>query len=169
MELTRSQGSGRYDQPTTNHWRRLTIPLVASTLDSVAGGDDAATHTPAAGIAPSHWRDRPARIGIEGDAVKRLLLAAVLVVTALSLSATAVLAAAPNPPNCMGKDMGFWAREGSIAGQTGDDSFPSGSGWGRFVAGQAQLPSPFGEANWGQAMVAHLAGDFFGGFGITCQ
>lgn len=116
MERTRSQGPGRYDQPATNHWRRLTM-----------------------------------------HSIKRLLLAAVLVVTALSLSATAVLAAPANPPNCMGKDMGAWARA-------------DGSGWGRFVAEQAQSASPFGATNWGQAMVAHLAGDYYDPpNGITCQ
>ncbi len=78
-------------------------------------------------------------------------------------------AAAPNPPNCMAVDMSTWAREGSIAGETGDSTFTSGSGWGRFVASQAQLPSPFDQDNWGQAMVAHLAGLFAGGYGITCQ
>lgn len=78
-------------------------------------------------------------------------------------------AAAPNPPNCMGKDMGFWAREGSIAGVTGDATFDSGSGWGRFVAQTAQSEDPFGEDNWGQAMVAHLAGLFWGVPGVTCQ
>lgn len=78
-------------------------------------------------------------------------------------------AAAPNPPNCMGKDMGFWAREGSIAGETGAATFTSGSGWGRFVAYQAQLPSPFGQDNWGHAMTAHLAGLFYGVPGVTCQ
>lgn len=93
--------------------------------------------------------------------MKRLLLAAVLVVTALSLSATAVLAAAPNPPNCMGKDMGAWARQ-------------MGSGWGRLtVAVEARAPNPFGDpavTNWGQAMVAHLAGAYYDpSNGITCQ
>jgi hypothetical protein len=56
----------------------------------------------------------------------------------------------------MGKDMGAWARA-------------DGSGWGRFVAEQAQSASPFGATNWGQAMVAHLAGDYYGEDGITCQ
>ena len=92
--------------------------------------------------------------------MKRLLLAAVLVVTALSLSATAVLAAPANPPNCMGKDMGAWARE-------------SGSGWGSLVAGEARSGAPFGgyfgETNWGQAMVLHLGGAYYGEDGVTCQ
>lgn len=94
--------------------------------------------------------------------MKRLLLAAVLVVTALSLSATAVLAAPANSANCMGKDMGAWARD-------------YGSGWGGLVSGEARSPAPFGgffgETNWGQAMVLHLAGAYYtdGQDGITCQ
>lgn len=79
-------------------------------------------------------------------------------------------AAAPNPPNCMGKDMGFWAREGSIAGETGDATFTSGAGWGGYVAQNAQAQgSLFGYDTWGHAMKAHLDGAFFGGLGITCK
>lgn len=85
------------------------------------------------------------------------------------VAAGSVSAAAPNPPNCMGKDMGLWAREGSIAGVTGLEDFDSGVGWGRFVARNAQSESPFGAENWGHAMTAHLAGDFFGVLGVTCQ
>lgn len=85
------------------------------------------------------------------------------------VAAGAASAAPPNPPNCMGKDMGFWAREGSIAGETGPATFESGSGWGHFVAQNAQSEDPFGQDNWGQAMTAHLAGDFYGVTGVTCQ
>lgn len=95
---------------------------------------------------------------------------AVSLVALLSVAAVGtVSAAAPNPPNCMGKDMGFWAREGSIAGVTGPATFESGVGWGRFVAQNAQSESPFGSENWGHAMTAHLAGDFYGVPGVSCQ
>lgn len=80
-----------------------------------------------------------------------------------------VSAAAPNPPNCMGKDMGLWAREGSEEGVTGSATFESGRGWGQFVASQAREDSPFGEANWGQAMTAHLAGVYSDVPGVSCQ
>lgn len=32
MERTRSQGPGRYDQPATNHWRRLTMHSIKRSL-----------------------------------------------------------------------------------------------------------------------------------------
>lgn len=102
----------------------------------------------------------------------RLLKISIVVSLVALLSivvAGTVSAAAPNPPNCMGKDMGFWAREGSIAGVTGPATFESGAGWGQFVAQNAPSESPFGEKNWGHAMTAHLAGDFFGVPGVTCQ
>ena len=96
--------------------------------------------------------------------VAALTLVAGFAALTLSLSTGTASAAAPNPPNCMGKDMGLWAREGnSVFG------FESGSGWGGFVAQNAQAPSPFGQDNFGHAMTAHLAGDFFGLPGITCQ
>lgn len=104
---------------------------------------------------------------------RRLSVRISIVVSLIALlsivGAGTAAAAAPNPPNCMAVDMSTWARDGSTAGVTGDYTFTSGSGWGRFVASQAQLPSPFGQDNWGQAMVAHLAGAFSGGLGITCQ
>jgi hypothetical protein len=104
---------------------------------------------------------------------RRLSLKISIVVSLIALLSImgvgTALAAAPNPPNCMAVDMSTWAREGSIAGVTGDATFTSGSGWGRYVASQAQLPSPFGQDNWGQAMVAHLAGLFWGVPGVTCQ
>ena len=97
--------------------------------------------------------------------VAALTLVAGFAALTLSLSTGTASAAAPNPPNCMGKDMGLWAREGS-----GFFGFESGSGWGGFVAQNAQDPgSIFGADNLGQAMTAHLAGDFFGLPGITCQ
>lgn len=82
------------------------------------------------------------------------------------MAAGTASAAAPNPPNCMGKDMGLWAREGSsIEDGTGLADFESGAGWGGHVAQNAR-----GSAGaWGQAMVAHLAGDFWGAPGILCQ
>jgi len=61
----------------------------------------------------------------------------------------------PDYANCMGKDMGGWARE-------------LGSGWGHLVADEAQGEA-FGAENWGQAMVIHLAGGYYGEEGITCQ
>ena len=88
-------------------------------------------------------------------------------VTVLSLvGAGAASAAAPKPPNCMGKDMGLWAREGSsIEAGTGFADFEAGAGWGGFVAQNAQ-----GSAGaWGQSMVDHLAGDFHFLPGVTCQ
>lgn len=100
--------------------------------------------------------------------LKILTVGGLFVVVSL-LSAGAASAAAPNPPNCMGKDMGFWAREGSIAGVTGPATFESGSGWGEFVKLNAQSEQPFGQENWGRAMTAHLAGDFYGVIGVTCQ
>ena len=99
----------------------------------------------------------------------KISIAASLIALLSIVTAGTASAAAPNPPNCMGKDMGLWAREGSIAGVTSPYSFTSGSGWGRFVAQQAQLASPFGQDNWGHAMTAHLAGDFFGVLGVTCK
>ena len=92
---------------------------------------------------------------------------AVSLIALLSIGAAGTAAAAPpNPPNCMGKDMGLWAREGSsIEDGTGFADFESGAGWGRFVAQNAQ-----GSAGaWGQSMVDHLAGDFSELPGITCQ
>jgi len=104
---------------------------------------------------------------------RRLSLRISIVVSLIALlsivGAGTASAAAPNPPNCMAVDMSTWAREGSTAGVTGPYTFTSGAGWGRFVAQQAQLPSPFGQDNWGHAMTAHLAGDFYGVPGVTCQ
>jgi hypothetical protein len=104
---------------------------------------------------------------------RRLSLRISIVVSLIALlsivGAGTAAAAAPNPPNCMAVDMSTWARDGSTAGVTGPYTFTSGSGWGRFVASQAPLPSPFGQDNWGQAMVAHLAGLFYGAPGVTCQ
>jgi len=104
---------------------------------------------------------------------RRLSLRISIVVSLIALlsivGAGTAAAAAPNPPNCMAVDMSTWARDGSTAGVTGPDTFTSGSGWGRFVAYQAQLPSPFGQDNWGHGMTAHLAGLFYGVPGITCQ
>lgn len=91
---------------------------------------------------------------------------AVSMIALLSILAAGTAAAAPpNPPNCMGKDMGLWAREGSsTAAGTGFADFGSGAGWGGFVADNAR-----GSAGlWGQSMVDHLAGDFHGP-GVTCQ
>lgn len=99
----------------------------------------------------------------------KISIIASLVVVGSIIGAGSAAAAAPNPPNCMGKDMGYWAREGSIAGVTGVTSFESGVGWGEFVAHNAQSEEPFGEQNWGHAMTAHLAGDFYGLPGVTCQ
>jgi hypothetical protein len=82
----------------------------------------------------------------------------------LSLSTGTASAEARPIPNCMGKDMGTWARDGSIAGVTGPATFESGSGWGGFVSQMAQNPN----TNWGQLMVVHLAGGFYGSPGITC-
>ena len=96
--------------------------------------------------------------------VAALTLVAGIATLTLSLSTGTASAAAPNPPNCMAKDMSLWAREGS-----GFFDFTSGAGWGGFVAQNAQAPSPFGQDNFGHAMTAHLAGDFFGLPGITCQ
>jgi hypothetical protein len=91
---------------------------------------------------------------------------AVSLITLVSIAAAGpVAAAAPNPPSCMGVDMGTWAREGSTAGVTGPATFDSGSGWGGHVAQNAR----FSAGAWGQAMVDHLAGDFYGVPGITCQ
>lgn len=74
-------------------------------------------------------------------------------------------AAPPNQPNCMGKDMGLWAREGSTF-----FGFTSGAGWGAFIAQNAQDPtSIFGADTLGQAMVIHMAGGYFGVPGVTCQ
>jgi len=84
------------------------------------------------------------------------------------LGAGAVSAAAPNPPNCMGKDMGLWAREGSTP-TTGPGQFESGSGWGQFTAENAQQDDPFGQETWGHAMTAHLAGAFSEFPGVTCE
>jgi hypothetical protein len=104
---------------------------------------------------------------------RRLSLRISIVVSLIALlsivGAGSASAAAPNPPNCMGKDMGFWAREGSTAGVTGPFTFESGRGWGQFVADQAREDSPFGQDNWGQGMKAHLAGSFYGVPGVTCQ
>lgn len=99
---------------------------------------------------------------------RRLSLRISVVVSLIALlsivGAGTASAAAPNPPNCMGKDMGLWAREGSsIADGTGYADFTSGSGWGRFVAQSARTEA------WGPAMVAHLAGEFGVGLGMTCQ
>ncbi len=102
-------------------------------------------------------------------AVFALVLVAGIATLTLSLSTGTASAEPANPPNCMGTDMGTWAREGSIAGVTGPATFASGSGWGGFVAGLAQSSSPLGADNLGQAMVAHLAGDFYGVPGVTCQ
>ena len=78
-------------------------------------------------------------------------------ITVLSLvGAGTASAAPPNPPNCMGKDMGAMAREG-------------GSEWGQFVATNARSDSPFGAENWGQAMVIHLAGGYQDEPGVTCR
>ena len=79
------------------------------------------------------------------------------VVLVLSAGAGSVLARdnVPEYANCMGKDMGGWARE-------------LGSGWGHLVADEARGEA-FGERNWGQAMVVHLGGGFYGEEGITCQ
>src|SRR3972149_2254812 len=97
--------------------------------------------------------------------VAALTLVAGIATLTLSLSTGTASAAAPNPPNYMGKDMGLWAREGnSVFG------FESGSGWGGFVAQNAQDPgSIFGADNLGQAMTAHLAGGFFGVPDVTWQ
>ena len=97
--------------------------------------------------------------------VAALTLVAGFAALTLSLSTGTASAEAPNPPNCMAKDMSLWAREGS-----GFFDFTSGAGWGGFVAQNAQDPgSIFGAENLGQAMTAHLAGDFFGVPGVTCQ
>jgi len=100
---------------------------------------------------------------------RRLSLRISIVVSLIALlsivGAGTAAAAAPNPPNCMGKDMGLWAREGSTAGVTGPATFDSGSGWGGHVAQNARGSA----SDWGQAMVDHLAGDFSGVPGITCQ
>lgn len=92
------------------------------------------------------------------------LIVAVLFATLMSASAGTASAAPPNPPNCMAVDMGTWAREGSTA-----FDFSSGAGWGRYLSTQAKSDSPFGADNLGAAMVAHLAGDFFGVPGVTCE
>jgi len=120
------------------------------------------------------YRFRPINSGrvniLEANMRKlKISIAASLIALFSIVAAGTASAAAPNPPNCMGKDMGLWAREGSIAGVTGVADFASGAGWGGFVAQQAQLPSPFGQDNWGHAMTAHLAGDFYGVLGVTCQ
>ena len=94
----------------------------------------------------------------------RISIVVSLVAVLSILGAGIASAAAPNPPNCMGKDMGLWAREGSsIADGTGYADFTSGSGWGRFVAQSAQTEA------WGPSMVAHLAGVYGVGSGMTCQ
>jgi len=91
---------------------------------------------------------------------------AVSLIAVLSIVAAGTASAAPpNPPNCMGKDMGLWAREGSIEGVTGVADFESGAGWGGYVAENARGSA----GDWGQAMVDHLAGDFWGAPGIICQ
>lgn len=92
---------------------------------------------------------------------------AVSLIALLSIVAVGTAAAAPPiPPNCMGKDMGLWAREGSsIEDGTGFADFESGAGWGGHVAQNAR-----GSAGvWGQSMVDHLAGDFYGVPGVICQ
>ena len=76
---------------------------------------------------------------------------------------TAASADPADPPNCMGKDMGRWAREGNP-----EFGFTSGSGWGHFAAQNAQAEDPFGQENMGQAMVAHLAGEFSALDSVTC-
>ncbi|MEO5705062.1 MAG: hypothetical protein ABIZ52_03420 [Candidatus Limnocylindrales bacterium] len=75
----------------------------------------------------------------------------------LSVGVGSVLARdnVPDYANCMGKDMGAWARE-------------LRSDWGHLVADEARGEA-FGERNWGQAMVVHLRGGYFGEPGITCQ
>ena len=103
----------------------------------------------------------------------RLIIVAAVAVLALAVAGLGfgtASAAPPNPPNCMAEDMSLWAREGSIAGVTGVADFESGAGWGGFVAQNAQEPaSLFGQDNFGDAMTAHLRGDFFGLPGVTCQ
>ena len=94
---------------------------------------------------------------------RRISIVVSLMALLSGVGAGTASAAAPNPPNCMGKDMGLWAREGSVAGVTGFVNFTSGSGWGRFVAQNARTGA------WGPAMVAHLAGDFWPEPGNTCQ
>ena len=94
-----------------------------------------------------------------------LALVAGFVGPAFALSTGTASAAARDIPNCMGKDMGCWARDGSsTALGTGWVDFDSGSGWGHHVARSAQDPA----TNWGQEMVKHLAGDFYGYPGISC-
>ena len=78
--------------------------------------------------------------------VAALTLVAGFAALTLSLSTGTASAAAPNPPNCMGKDMGGMARA-------------MGSDWGAFVAQHAQDPTLL-NMNWGEAMVFHLAGGF---------
>jgi len=64
----------------------------------------------------------------------------------------------------MAVDMGTWAREGSAF-----FDFASGAGWGGFVAQNAQDPlTLFGKENMGEAMVAHLAGEYSAVPGVTC-
>lgn len=95
----------------------------------------------------------------------RIAIAASLIALLSIVGAGTASAAAPNPPNCMAKDMSLWAREGSSF-----FGFTSGAGWGGFLALNAQAQgSLFGQETFGAAMVAHLAGDFYGFPGVTCQ
>lgn len=96
--------------------------------------------------------------------VSVLTLAAGTAILYVSLTTGIASADSPNPPNCMAVDMGTWAREGSAF-----FDFERGSGWGQFVAGNAQDPGLFGTDNLGQAMVNHLDGDYFGVPGVSCQ